>query len=167
MPETPSAASIPPHGSGAEESLIHLATEIAGYNTIAELLDHLPGHLRPLFAFDGVGIVLHNPATNEVTLSLSFGAPEGIAEAVSNPRPVHFGPAGWVFQSQQPRFDTLTAENTHPTLALLYKTGFRSALWLPLSTSRTQIGVFVVVRKTADPIPPEYHRLIQWAANIV
>ena len=34
--------------------------EIAGYGTIKELLDHLPGHLRPLFAFDGVGIATVN-----------------------------------------------------------------------------------------------------------
>ena len=66
--------------------------------------------------------------------------------------PVHYGPAGWVFQSQQPRFDVLSAETTHPTLAHLYKAGFRSASWLPLSTSRTRLGTFVVVRKTADPM---------------
>jgi len=75
MTEIPPAAPVSPHGSGAEESLIRLATEIGGYSTIAELLDHLPAHLRPLFVFDGVGIMLHNPATNEVSLSLSFGAP--------------------------------------------------------------------------------------------
>jgi formate hydrogenlyase transcriptional activator len=167
MSDDPPATSVFPEGSGAEEALIRLATEIAGYRTIRELLDHLPDHLRPMFPFDGVGIVLHDPATNEVTLSLSFGAPRAITDALDDPRPVHFGPAGWVFQSQQPRFDTLTAENTHPTLGLLYKAGFRSVLWLPLSTSRTQLGVFVVVRKTADPIPPEYHRRIQWAASIV
>jgi formate hydrogenlyase transcriptional activator len=166
MADIPPAAPLSPRGSGAEESLVRLATEIAGYGTITELLDHLPRHLRPLFAFDGVGIVLHNPATNEVTLSQSFGAAE-VAAATAEPRPVHFGPAGWVFQSQQPRFDALTPETTHPTLAQLYKAGFRSALWLPLSTSRARLGTFVVVRKTADPIPPEYHRLIQWAANIV
>jgi transcriptional regulator with GAF, ATPase, and Fis domain len=165
MPDNPPAAPGSPGGVGAEESLIRLATEIAGYNTIAELLDHLPGHLRPLFAFDGVGIVLHDPATNEVNLSLSFGTPDFMPGGKR--RPVHFGPAGWVFQSQQPRFDTLTPETTHPTLGWMYNAGYRSALWLPLSTSRTRLGTFVGVRKTTEPIAPDYHRLIQWAANIV
>ena len=166
MSDTPPAAPVSPGGSGAEEALIRLATEIGAYHTIADLFDHLPGHLRPLFPFDGVGIVMHDPATDEIRLELSFGTPPEFTPP-PRARPPHYGPAGWVFQSQQPRFDTLTAESTHPTLTLLYRAGFRSALWLPLSTSRTKLGTFVVVRKTTEPITADYHRLIQWAANIV
>src|SRR5262245_44131141 len=121
MADTPPAAPYSPEGSGAEEALIRLATEIGGYGTLSDLLDHLPSHLRPLFAFDGVGIVLHDPATNEVRLSLSFGAPPEFEPSEQTRRPVTFGPAGWVFQSQQPRFDTLTVETTHPTLQQLYR----------------------------------------------
>jgi formate hydrogenlyase transcriptional activator len=151
---------------GAEEGLIRLATEIGGYRTTADLLDHLAAHLRPLFPFDGVGIVRHDPVTDEVSLSLSFGAPPEFSPGNTR-RPVTYGPAGWVFQSQQARYDTLTPETAHPTLQLLYKSGFRSALWLPLSTSRTRLGVFVVVRKTADPVSADYNRRTQWAADIV
>src|SRR5688572_27577704 len=115
MPDTPPAAPASPGGPGAEEGLIRLATEIGGYSTISDLMDHLDGHLRPLFPFDGVGIVLHDAATDEVTLSLSVGAPPEFTPGQSR-RPVHYGPAGWVFQSQQPRYDALTAETTHPTL---------------------------------------------------
>ena len=165
MQDTPSAAPVSPEGSGAEEALIRLATEIGGYSTTSDLLDHLARHLQPLFPFDGVGIVLHDPATDEVSLRLSVGAPE-FAPGQTR-RPAHFGPAGWVFQSQQTRYDVLTPETTHPTLQLLFKAGFRSAFWLPLSTSRTRLGTFVVVRKTAEPISYQYNRLMQWAANIV
>src|ERR1043165_4811950 len=146
MPDDLTAAPDSPGRSGAEEALVRLATEIGGYKTLADLLDHLPSHLSPLFPFDGVGIVLHEPATDEVSLALTFGAVP--AQLPFRTRtPVHYGPAGWVFRSQERRFDTLTAENTHPTLAWLYTHGFRSASWLPLSTSRTQLGTFVVVRK--------------------
>ncbi|HEV8392633.1 MAG TPA: sigma 54-interacting transcriptional regulator [Vicinamibacterales bacterium] len=166
MSDHPPAAAVSPGGAGAEEALIQLATEIGGYRTVADLFDHLPGHLRPLFPFDGVGIVLHDPATNDVSLALSFGVPTaGLPSEIR--RPVHYGPAGWVFQSQQPRYDVLSAETTHPTLTPLYKAGFRSASWLPLSTSRTRLGVFVVVRKTADAVSADYGRLMTWAANIV
>src|SRR5690349_20526546 len=120
MSETPPAAPMSPEGSGAEEALIRLATEIAGYDTVSDLLDHLAAHLRPLFPFDGVGIVLHDPVTNEVSLSLSFGTPPDFNPGDTR-RPVHYGPAGWVFQSQQQRYDTLTEETTHPTLSALYK----------------------------------------------
>src|SRR5688572_5430551 len=96
----------------------------------------------------------------------SFGAPPEFSPGNTR-RPVTYGPAGWVFQSQQARYDTLTPETAHPTLQLLYKSGFRSALWLPLSTSRTRLGVFVVVRKTADPVSADYNRRTQWAADIV
>ncbi|HET9267480.1 MAG TPA: GAF domain-containing protein, partial [Vicinamibacterales bacterium] len=167
MSDTPPPAPVSPEGSGAEEALIRLATEIGGYDTIADLLDHLPTHLRPLFPFDAAGIVLHDPATNEVRLGLAVGTPPDFDPEVGSRRPTHYGPAGWVFQSQQPRFDTLTPETTHPTLMQLYKAGFRSALWLPLSTSRTRLGTFVVVRKTDEPVSPEYHRRIQWAASVV
>jgi formate hydrogenlyase transcriptional activator len=154
--------------TGAEEGLIRLATEIGGYDTVGDLLDHLPRHLRPLFPFDGVGIVLHDPATDEVQLLLSFGAPPEFHPSSPDTRkPVTYGPAGWVFQSQQARFDTLTPETNHPTLQQLYKAGFRSALWLPLSTSRTRLGTFVVVRNTAEPVTAEFNRRMQWAANIV
>src|SRR5436189_6356941 len=112
------ASAVHPPGTGAEEALIRLATEIGGYRTLADLFDHLPGHLRPLFPFDGVGIVLHDPATNEIALELSFGVLPSSVPAETR-RPVHFGPAGWVFQSQQPRFDVLSPETTHPTLAHL------------------------------------------------
>jgi formate hydrogenlyase transcriptional activator len=166
MTDIPPPAPRSPEGSGAEEGLIRLATEIGGYKTISDLLDHLPAHLRPLFPFDGVGIVLHHPDTNEISLALSFGVrTEGIPQQARFP--VHYGPAGWVWQSQQPRFDSLTAETTHPTLAGLFKSGFRSALWLPLSTSRTRIGVFVVVRKTDAPASADYNRRMQWSADIV
>src|SRR5688572_2150138 len=166
MPDTPPAAPLSPEGSGAEEGLIRLATEIGGYNTISELMEHLAAHLHPLFPFDGVGIVLHHPDTNEVSLALSFGVrTEGIPR--QQRVPVHYGPAGWVWQSQQPRFDTLTPETTHPTLSALYNEGFRSALWMPLSTSRTRLGTLAVVRRTADPMSADYHRRLQWAASIV
>ena len=125
MIEDAPAPPVPPADSGAEEALIHLAMEIGGYRTRADLFDHLPGHLRPLFPFDGVGIVLHDPATNEIALELSFGVLPSSVPAETR-RPVHFGPAGWVFQSQQPRFDVLSPETTHPTLAHLYKSGHRS-----------------------------------------
>jgi formate hydrogenlyase transcriptional activator len=167
MFDTPPAAPLSPEGSGAEEALIRLATEIGGYSTTSDMLDHLPGHLQSLFPFDGVAIVLHDPATDEVSLKLSFGAPRELAEQSGGRRPVHFGPAGWVFQSQQSRFDVLTPETTHPTLQLLFKAGYRSAYWLPLSTSRTRLGTFVVVRKTDEPVTSDYSRRIQWAANIV
>jgi len=71
MPEDTPAASIPAdnpilHGAG----LIRLATEIGGYATLTELFEHLPGHLSPLFPFDGVGIVLHDPATDQIRVLL-------------------------------------------------------------------------------------------------
>jgi formate hydrogenlyase transcriptional activator len=166
MSENPTA-SVSPEGSGAEEALIRFATEIGGYPTISDLLDHLPRHLRPLFPFDAVGIVLHHAATNEVELTLSLGTPPELVGSVGARHPVHFGPAGWVIQSQQARYDALTAETTHPTLAELYRFGFRSAVWLPLSTSRARLGTFVVVRKTDEPISPAYDRLMHWAANLV
>jgi len=169
MPEQNPAASVSennPEQPGKEEGLIRLATETGGYSTVSELFQNLPSHLSPLFPFDGVGIVLHDPVTEEVKLALSFGTGDGFVPPTDG-RPVHYGPAGWVFQSQQPRFDTISAESTHPTLALLYRAGFRSALWLPLSTSRTRLGTFAVVRHTAEPILPDYDRLMKWAANIV
>ena len=166
MPDHPPAAPVSSGNSGAEEALIRLATDIGGYGTLPDLLDHLAAHLRPLFPFDAVGIVLHDPATNEIRLARSSGTPENFS-LPADARPVHYGPAGWVFQSQKPRYDLLTAENTHPTLTLLYKAGFRSASWLPLSTSRARLGVFVVVRRTADAISPDYDQIMTWVANVV
>jgi formate hydrogenlyase transcriptional activator len=166
MPDDPSPAAVSLGASGAEEALIRLATEIGGYNTISDLLDHLPGHLRTLFPFDGVGIVLHDPATDAMRLALSFGAAD-VALPRSDDIPVAYGPAGWVFSSQEPRFDVLSPETRHPTLASLFTAGFRSASWLPLSTSRARLGTFVVVRKTADPVSPDADRVMKWVANIV
>jgi formate hydrogenlyase transcriptional activator len=166
MSEHPPPAPVSPGDSGAAEALIRLATQIGGYSTLSDLLDHLPVHLLPLFPFDGAGLVLHDQDTDEMRLALSVGVDaEGIPHRTRVP--VHYGPSGWVWQSQQSRFDTLTAETTHPTLTSLYKNGFRSAFWLPLSTSRTRLGVFVVVRKTAEPFSPDYDRRVKWAANIV
>jgi formate hydrogenlyase transcriptional activator len=157
---------LSPGDSGAEEALINLATEIGGYRTLPDLLNHLPGHLRPLFPFDGVGIVLHEPETGDMSLVLTVGAVPDVLPMRTRV-PVHYGPSGWVFQSQQPRFDALTVENTHPTLQALYRIGFRSASWLPLSTSRTRLGTFVVVRKTAEPITADADQVMRWVANLV
>jgi formate hydrogenlyase transcriptional activator len=159
-------APSPPRAHGAEEALIRLATEVGAYRSLPDLLEHLAAHLRPLFPFDGVGIVLHDPAKDEIRLSLAFGTPADF-KLPSETRSVHYGPAGWVFLSQKPRFDTLTAETRHPTLAMLYRAGFRSAAWLPLSTSRTRLGTFVVVRNTAEPPSADVERLTGWAASIV
>src|SRR4029079_5211019 len=63
--------------------------------------------------------------------------------------------------------DVLTPETTHPTLSHLYKAGFRSVSWVPLSTSRTRVGCFALVRSTAAPMSAGTDRLMTWAAHIV
>src|SRR5262245_57397310 len=122
-----------------EEALIQLSTEIAAYRTVDDLLKHLPAHLLRLFPFDGVGIMLHETGTDDMRLTVSFG---GDRRRVPERTHVDFGPAGWVWQSQQPRIDNLTGAEEHPTLATLYSMGFRTVRWLPLSTPRSRLGTF-------------------------
>ena len=151
-------------GPRADEALIQLATEIAGYHSLAELLAHLPSHLRPLFPFDGVGLVLHDAATNDLRLVLALG---GEAEDFPARVPVDYGPSGWVWQHQQSRVDILSGGEAHPTLQVLYESGFRSVLWLPLTTPRARLGTFVIARNTADPYGPEFDRLIMRATSLL
>jgi len=149
--------------ASSAEALVRLAREIAAYRTVADLLAHLDGHLRPLFP-EGVGIVLHDPEAADLYIGLAFGAD---LSRVPPRVPVDYGPAGWVWQEQQPRTDILTAADTHPTLQVLFEAGIRSMYWFPLSTPRVRLGTFAVARRTVDPIPPDLTQLVAWVVDIV
>src|SRR6266498_4034203 len=96
----------PAAGARAEEALIRLSTEIAGYRTLSDLLAHLSSHLEPLFPGDAAGVVLYDLETEEGEIALSFGA-----DLAGLPQRVHAdrGPAGWVWRDQTPRADVLSA----------------------------------------------------------
>ena len=166
MPDQAPAPSVPPGtpgAPGAEEALIRLSAEIARYSALSDLMDHLPAHLEPLFPNAAVGVVLHDAEADEVYLALSFGS------ALANvPRrePVGNGPAGWVWQSQQPRMDLLSAADSHPTLRALYECGFRSVHWVPMTTGRKRLGTFAVARYAADS-EAGFERVLGWVASVV
>ena len=149
-------------------ALLDLIADIGGYQTLDELLRSLSGHLRELTPFDQLAVVLHDNDTGRMRIALQ--EPPGLVPHHEFPFtdvPVDFGPAGWVWSSQQTHNYSLVAEQTHVTLQYLRTEGYRAACFVPLTTPRAQLGTLGFASRHIECYPEESVSLMARIARLL
>src|SRR5262249_44760638 len=118
-------------------TLLAVAEAIASHRDLPALFHELADRLQRGVAFDYLILVLHDAASNTMRrhiLETSDPSPIQAPGAL----PVEEGPAGWVWQTQQPLVvSNLTEELRWPRfLELVNHIGMQSICDLPLTTAR-------------------------------
>ncbi|BCS32571.1 hypothetical protein TBR22_A17850 [Luteitalea sp. TBR-22] len=168
----------PSHGApdaASADALFRLATDIASHESLEPLLDAVAARLAEITPFDAVGVLLHDPVRQVLSLRMVMAehraVPEPLREYLGTITevPVDYGPAGWVWLEQAPRVDRLAAGETHlhPTFTALARSGFRTVHWLPLSTPRARLGTLAIARYDADDGDGDVGALASQAASLI
>ena len=154
----------------ANQALLQLVADIAGYRTRDDLVRSMSAHLRDLTPFDQLGVVLHAPETG--LMYLAFQDPAGAIRTVAGGPavdriPVDFGPAGWVWQTQRSLDYSLADDQTHVTLQHLREDGHRAVCFVPLTTPRLRLGTLAFASRQVDRYSPSSIELMERIARLL
>jgi formate hydrogenlyase transcriptional activator len=149
-------------------TLLAVAEAITAHRDLQALFHDLAGRLRQVVRFDYLILVLHDPANNTMRrhiLETSDSSPVAVPGAL----PVEEGPAGWVWQTQQPLIiSDVTADKRWPRfLELVAQFGLRSACELPLTTARQRLGALAFLSKQVAAYDEAEIDFLQLVANQV
>src|SRR5919197_4228781 len=132
-----------PDGSACRQyrTLLAVAESIISHRDLQALFHDLAGRLQQVVRFDYLILVLHDAANNTMRrhiLETSEPSPVQAPGAL----PVGEGPAGWVWQNQQPLILSNLAEETRwpRFLELVKQLGMHRVCDLPLTTARHRLG---------------------------
>ncbi len=118
-------------------ALLAVSEAIVSHRDLSALFHELAGRLHPVVRFDYLCLLLHEAASN--TMRRHVLEP---TEPTPPPLPLEDDPTGWVWQTQHPLIISSMAEERRwprwQELARPY--GVQSFCWLPLTTSRRQLG---------------------------
>ena len=128
----------------AYRALLGVSEAIVSQRDLPALFHELAGRLHHLVRFDGLALVLHEPASDTMRLHvLEVLAPSPLSVDFS--LPVGDDPAGMVWQTQQPVITSCVADLTRwpRWLERVGSSGVQSLCWLPLTTARRRLGTLV------------------------
>src|SRR5262249_13153720 len=134
--------------SGQEyRALLAVSEAIVSHPDLQALFHDLTGRLQQVVRFAYLILVLHDTPTHTEhphVLATSDPAPLQASTA----RPVGGGPAGWVWQNQQPLIISNLAEDTRwPRFLETVKLPIGSLCDLPLTTARKRLGALAFVSR--------------------
>jgi formate hydrogenlyase transcriptional activator len=148
-------------------TLLDVAEAIVSHRDLRGLFHDLADRLQQVVHFDYLILVLHDPATNTMrrhVLETDEPGPFRTPEVV----PVAYGPAGWVWQTQQPIVVTNLDEDPRwPEFAQQVQREIVSLCDLPLTTARRRLGALAFVSKQADAYAGADLAFLQLVANQV
>lgn len=149
-------------------TLLAVAEAITAHRDLQGLFHDLAARLRQVVRFDFLILVLHDPANNTMRRHILESADASPVEA-PGALPVEEGPAGWVWQTQQPLIlADLSKESRWPRfLELVAQVGTRSICELPLTTARQRLGALAFLSKQAAAYDDAKLDFLQLVANHV
>jgi formate hydrogenlyase transcriptional activator len=149
-------------------TLLGVSEAVVSHRDLPALFHDLANRLQQVVRFDYLILVLHDAANNTMRrhiLETSEPSPVQAAGAL----PVEEGPAGWVWQTQQPLIvSNLAAETRWPRfLELVKQFGMLSICDLPLTTARRRLGALAFLSKQAAAYDGADLDFLQLVANQV
>jgi formate hydrogenlyase transcriptional activator len=149
-------------------TLLAVAEAIVSHRDLYALFRDLTGRLQQVVRFDYLSLVLHDGASNMMRrhiLETSDPSPVEVRTAL----PVDEGPAGWVWQTQQPLIISNVAEETRwPRFQELVKQQRVNSLCdLPLTTARRRLGALAFGSKQIAAYDTADVDFLQLVANQV
>ena len=133
------------NGAGKDalyEAVIALSRSIAGRTDLRSLLSGVAESLRPVVAFDHIGLILHDPNSNAMQ---SHILNEPCNPVITSLRlRVDEDPAGWVWRNQQPLVvSPVKSETRWPEFVRRARDfGISSLVLVPLTTGNNRLGAF-------------------------
>src|SRR5206468_355452 len=129
-------------------TLLSVAEAIISHRDLQALFHDLARRLRQVVRFDYLILVLHDPANNTMRRHILETSEPWPVQGLGA-LPVEEGPAGWVWQTQQPlTLPDLSQETRWPRfLELVGQVGTRSVCDLPLTTARQRLGALAFLSK--------------------
>jgi formate hydrogenlyase transcriptional activator len=151
-------------------ALLGVAEAVAAQPDPQKLLRQIAAHLRAVVPFDFLGVLLHDPASDVLRLSV-FVSGDGDA----GPRRCLIispdeSPSWSVWQTQQPMLvqDLASIADQYPAMWPVWgELGMRSAYYLPLGTARRRLGVVYFGSRRPHAYPAEGVDLFRFAAQQV
>src|SRR6059058_1505490 len=148
-------------------TLLAVAEAITAHRDLQALFHDLTGRLQQVVRFDYLILVLHDAANNTMRrhiLETSDPSPIQARTAL----PVEAGPAGWVWQTQQPLIISNVAEETRwPRFQENVKQRINSLCDLPLTTARHRLGALAFGSKRVAAYDAADVDFLQLVANQV
>jgi formate hydrogenlyase transcriptional activator len=131
------------------QALVRMSPELSHHRSIHELVHVLAEKLHGVVPFEYLALVLHDPATDEMRLTVL--EPPGLTKPPLEVMPVAAGgPAARVWQSQESTIIPIPATGAlPPALEFIRSLGHRVTCWLPLTTTHARIGVLTFGRTSA------------------
>src|SRR5438132_3525286 len=129
-------------------TLLAVAEAIISHRDLHALFHDLAGRLQRVVRFDYLILVLHDAANNTMRRHILETSEPSPVQA-SGSLAVEEGPAGWVWQTQQPLILSNLAEETRWPLflQLVKQFGMLSICDLPLTTARRRLGALAFLSK--------------------
>ena len=126
-------------------TLLELSKAIASHRELSDLVHDLAGHLRKLFDFHYLGVVLHDGARNVMRLHV-VEITDPALEHTPTEAPIEGSVAGWVWQNQKPfvTSDVEKERNRFPATRILRDFPIKSICVLPLTTAHQRLGVLTI-----------------------
>jgi formate hydrogenlyase transcriptional activator len=150
--------------SGREyRTLLAVAEAIVSHRDLQALFHDLTGRLQQVVRFNYLILVLHDAANNTMRRHILETSDSSALQAPTGRR-VEEGPAGWVWQTQQPLIISNMAEETRwPRFQEDVKQRINSLCDLPLTTARRRLGVLAFGSKqiaTYDTADVDFLQLV-------
>ncbi|PWT87654.1 MAG: Fis family transcriptional regulator, partial [Proteobacteria bacterium] len=149
-------------------TLLAVSEAVVSHRDLRALFHDLADRLQQVVHFDYLVLVLHDAATNMMRrhiLETSDPSPVQPTGAL----PIEEGPAGWVWQNQQPLVVSNLAEETRwpRFLQLAAELGMHSICDLPLTTARRRLGALAFLSRQAGTYDSADLDFLQLVANQV
>jgi formate hydrogenlyase transcriptional activator len=144
-------------------TLLSVVEAIGSHRDLQALFHDLMDRLQQIVHFDYLILVLHDAASNTMRRHiLETSDPSALQPPTA--RPVDEGPAGWVWQTQQPLIISNTAEEIRwPRFREDMKQRINSLCDLPLTTARQSLGALAFGSKqiaTYDAADVDFLQLV-------
>lgn len=149
-------------------ALLAVSEAIVSHRDLSALFHELAGRLHHVVRFDGLGLVLHEAASNTMRLHvLEVFAPASLPSDFS--MPVEDDPGGVVWQTQQALITSSVAELMRwpQWLGRVQPSGVQSLCWLPLTTAQQRLGALVFACKQPSAYDAVDMGFVQLVANQV
>jgi formate hydrogenlyase transcriptional activator len=149
-------------------TLLAVSEAVVSHRDLHALFHDLAGRLQQVVRFDYLVLVLHDAADNMMRRHILESANSSPVQ-VPGALPVDEGPAGWVWQTQQPLILSNLAEETRwpPFRELVKPLGMHSGCALPLTTARQRLGALAFLSSQAAAYDDADMDYLQLVANQV
>ena len=150
-------------------TLLAVAEAIISHRDLRALFHELADRLHQVVRFDYLILVLHDAASNTMRRHILETSEPSPIQGAPTALPVEDGPAGWVWQTQQPMIVSNVAEETRwpRFLELMKQIGMHSICDLPLTTARQRLGALAFLSRQAASYDSADVDFLQLVANQV